>query len=129
MPRLLVNRVIRGLVVVLASIVDFATHVIRMGVMVKAISDTLGRVGPGAFVGFARPSGGLLVLLLCWGCSHSLGLCLLRQVWLKGEQVARQSLLALRAHALAGFADVDAIPVGEGGFDIARVLWDLCLTV
>ena len=38
-------------------------------------------------------------------------------------------LSALRARALAGFGDLDAVPVGEGGFDIARVLWDLCLTV
>ena len=45
--------------------------------------------------------------------SHSLGLYLLHQIWLKRKRVARQSLLALRARALAKFGEVDTVPVSE----------------
>ena len=49
------------------------------------------------------------------GChiSHSLGQYLLHQISLKRERVARQSLLALRARALAKFGEVDTVPVSE----------------
>ena len=45
--------------------------------------------------------------------SHSLGLYLLHQIKQKRERVARQSLLALRARALAKFGEVDTVPVSE----------------
>ena len=45
--------------------------------------------------------------------SHSLGLYLLHQIKQNRERVARQSLLALRARALAKFGEVDTVPVSE----------------
>ena len=45
--------------------------------------------------------------------SHSLGLYLLHQIWLKRKRVARQSLLALRTRALGKFGEVDTVPVSE----------------
>ena len=45
--------------------------------------------------------------------SHSLGLYLLHQIYLKRERVARESLLALRAPSLAKFGEVDTVPVSE----------------
>ena len=48
--------------------------------------------------------------------SHSLGLYLLHQIWLKRERVVLQSLLALRARALAKFGEVDTVPVSEKSY-------------
>ena len=45
--------------------------------------------------------------------SHSLGLYPLHQIYLKRERVARQSLLALRARAIAKFGEVDTVPVSD----------------
>ena len=62
----------------------------------KAISDTLKQIGLSTFANFARPQ--------------------------KRERVARQSLLALRACALAKFGEVDTVPGSENSFNVAKVL-------
>ena len=56
------------------------------------------------------------------GChiSPSLGLYLLHQIQLKRKRVARQSLLALRARALAKFGEVDTVQVSANSFNIAK---------